>query len=277
MYMRVLSVGHFNGLSSICFFLDGCWCFTCFYCLKPENRRQEVDMRLAVISDVHLGRGDRTDRFGHVPRHFHQFLDYLEPISDRVVLLGDIVDTHHGRIPLAFWREFRAICAAYPGLSDRLLGGRYQVVAGNHDACLLELPGVTSELYLEEREHRVLFQHGHQLDRLITFSPKLCAMGNYLGGTAARYGLDGALELLDWIDNTANGGAAGRPGIYRDKAIELGLERQVPLVVMGHIHDQDHYARKGVTYMNVGACLEGRFEYGLVDLTTGSGEVSCWR
>ena len=34
-------------------------------------------MQLAVISDLHLGRGDRSDRFGHEDSEFLRFLRQL--------------------------------------------------------------------------------------------------------------------------------------------------------------------------------------------------------
>lgn len=234
-------------------------------------------MKLAVCSDFHLGRKDCTDRFGHDVDHFHAYLDHLEAAADTVVLLGDILDTHHGRVPLAFFREVRIISDRYAGLVDRLLGSRMQIVSGNHDSCLSELPGVSEEAYFEADGRRVLMRHGHQFDRLIRASPTLCAIGNYLGGAAERYGFSGALTLLDWVDDAANGGInVDRNALYREKAIALARQRQVDTIVLGHTHQQDHHTAQGVTYLNVGANLEGRFEYGFIDTLAGTVEARTW-
>lgn len=234
-------------------------------------------MKLAICSDFHLGRKDRTDRFGHDEDRFHAYLDFLEASADEVVLLGDILDTHHGRIPLAFWREVRIISDCYSGLVDRLLGGRFRIVAGNHDACLTQLPGIKDEALFAADGQRILLIHGHQFDRLITTSPTLCALGNYLGGTAERYGVKGALALLDWIDDAANGGVnVDRNVLYRDKAVAYAQQRKVDTIVLGHTHQQDHHGARGVTYLNVGANLEGRFEYGFIDTSQGIVEARTW-
>ena len=45
-------------------------------------------MKLAVISDLHLGRGDGADQFGHQDADFLSFLDHLEDNFERVVLLS---------------------------------------------------------------------------------------------------------------------------------------------------------------------------------------------
>ena len=233
-------------------------------------------MKICVISDLHLGRGDRTDRFGHEAAGFHTFLDHLESIADTVVLLGDILDTHHGRVPLAFFREVRIVCDVHRGVTDRLLGGRYRVVAGNHDSCLTQLPGVRDELEIGQGSHRLLFMHGHQFDRLISLSPTICALGNYLGGTAQRYGIDGALDFLDWIDDKANGITEDRGTLYRDHALRRARAGGFTGIVLGHTHRQDFHCAQGISYLNVGACLEGRFEYGFIDLESGVMEPRTW-
>ena len=40
-------------------------------------------MKIAVISDLHLGRGDGSDRFGHDDAEFLRFLDFLEGDFER--------------------------------------------------------------------------------------------------------------------------------------------------------------------------------------------------
>lgn len=235
-------------------------------------------MKLAICSDFHLGRKDITDRFGHDISHFHSYLDHLEEISDQVVLLGDILDTHHGRVPLAFFREVRIISDLYAGLADRLLGGKMRVISGNHDSCLSQLPGIDEEALIEDEGRRILLMHGHQFDRLIRTSPILCAIGNYLGGAAERRGFAGALAFLDWIDDAANGGIkVDRNLLYRTKAIELALQRNVDIIVLGHTHQQDCHSARGVRYLNVGANLAGRFEYGFIDTIGGTVEARTWQ
>jgi len=233
-------------------------------------------MRVAVLSDIHLGRGDRTDRFGHRPEQFHRFLDFLEDRADEVVLLGDTVDSHHGRVPLAFFREIRIICDVHRGIADRLLGSRYRVISGNHDSCLRRLPGVREECSFDADGTRVVMLHGHQFDRLISASPALCALGNYLGGTAERYGLPGALTALDWIDDVANGVTVDRSLLYRRHAIRTAGERGADVIVLGHLHSQDQHEEDGITYLNTGACLEGRFEYVFIDTSNRVAEALTW-
>jgi len=50
-------------------------------------------MHVAVISDVHLGTGGRTDAFGHDDAEFLRFLRFLEHQFEHILLLGDIWET----------------------------------------------------------------------------------------------------------------------------------------------------------------------------------------
>lgn len=54
-------------------------------------------MEIAIISDLHIGSGDQTDRFGHDDYEFLRFLDFLESNFSRIVLLGDVFETLTGR------------------------------------------------------------------------------------------------------------------------------------------------------------------------------------
>ena len=65
-------------------------------------------MKIAVISDLHLGRGDAADLFGHDDAEFLRFLDFLEGNFERIVLLGDIFETLTCPRPLAQRRELVA-------------------------------------------------------------------------------------------------------------------------------------------------------------------------
>ena len=234
-------------------------------------------MKIAVISDTHLGCGGKTDRFGHDEQAFHRFLDALEEAADAVVLLGDVLDTHHGTVPLAFFREVRVVRQVHAGLVDRLLGGRYRFVHGNHDACFRGLPGVAEELLLERDGMRVLMLHGHQFDRLIATSETLCAVGNWAAGMAQRAGMKRALAFLDWFDDFANGMTRDRSELYREKALALAERRGVDLVVLAHTHRPDRAEAGGRGYLNVGCCLQGRFEYGLIDTRERSFEARTWQ
>ena len=77
-----------------------------------------MDKTLAHLSDLHVGRGDETDR---VLEGMCQAL--VRRNVDHVVVTGDI--THRGR-----HREWERFCRAFAPLRDQ---GRMTIVPGNHD------------------------------------------------------------------------------------------------------------------------------------------------
>lgn len=81
--------------------------------------------RVVVVGDAHLGSADLRDE-----EAFHEFLDAVPSIADRLLLMGDLFD---------FWFEYRAVIPRRPFktltrlavLTDQ--GVRVEVFGGNHD------------------------------------------------------------------------------------------------------------------------------------------------
>ena len=65
-------------------------------------------MRIAVISDLHIGTRAHSDTFQHDPTDFQRFLDVLERDHDHIVLLGDVYQCDHGWSPTNSRRELAA-------------------------------------------------------------------------------------------------------------------------------------------------------------------------
>ncbi len=103
-------------------------------------------MEIAVISDLHLGRGDRIDPFQGRDAELIRFLNHLERSFERVILLGDIFETLTG----TGWgnprEEFMACRSAHPEVARRFLSVPHTYVHGNHDWVAGLLIGAPSEL-----------------------------------------------------------------------------------------------------------------------------------
>ena len=76
-------------------------------------------MKLAVISDLHLGAGDLADGFGHDDGEFLRFLKYLENNFERIVLLGDIWETLQSRRLGGMRQELLLAREAHPQIAAR--------------------------------------------------------------------------------------------------------------------------------------------------------------
>ncbi len=142
-------------------------------------------MKLAVISDLHLGSGDLADGFGHDDGEFLRFLTFLEGNFERVVLLGDIWETLQSRRWASARQELDLAKAAHPEIARRFEGPKYSYVHGNHDI-VAGLLGVPDELTFEADGVRLLFTHGHQNDDLIQRRQWLSELGVWLGGWIRR-------------------------------------------------------------------------------------------
>ena len=76
-------------------------------------------MKLAVISDLHLGAGDLADGFGHDDGDFLRFLTFLERNFERVILLGDIWETLQSRRLGSAREELLLARATHPEIARR--------------------------------------------------------------------------------------------------------------------------------------------------------------
>src|SRR6187399_117979 len=107
--------------------------------MKPSSGRERrtcaretIPMKLAVISDLHLGAGDRADGFGHDDADFIRFLKFLEGNFERVILLGDIWETLQSRRLGSARQELELAQAAHPEIAKRFERPKYHYVHGNH-------------------------------------------------------------------------------------------------------------------------------------------------
>ena len=56
-------------------------------------------MRIAALSDFHIGARAYTDEFHHAEADFLAYLAALEADHDHIVLVGDIYQTEHALLP----------------------------------------------------------------------------------------------------------------------------------------------------------------------------------
>src|SRR5690242_3497775 len=102
-------------------------------------------MQLAVISDLHLGPGDKSDLFQHEDGRFLEFLSFLESNFERIVLLGDIWETLTPEWPGDPEEALRRSRIAHPEIARRFQRPAYTYVHGNHDIVTGAVEGVPEE------------------------------------------------------------------------------------------------------------------------------------
>lgn len=223
-------------------------------------------MQLAVISDLHLGPGDRSDSFGHHDAEFLRFLQRLEANFERIVLLGDIWETLTSSRPFDAYEGLRRARLAHPQIAERLQRRNYLYVHGNHDLVAAQTDRAPAEWRLDSDGIRLLFTHGHHHDWLVRRARWLSESFVWLGAWTRRLGCAALYRIGYWIDNLASQPAAhpSRDSFQR-WALSLAEARSADVVITGHTHVALSEAHQNRLFLNSGSCSEGRLSYLAID------------
>ncbi len=223
-------------------------------------------MRIAVISDLHLGPGDASDSFGHQDAAFERFLHQLESDFERIVLLGDVWETLTSRRLYDPVEGLRRAREAHPSIARRLTKPQYVYVHGNHDLIAASVDRAPSEWVLEADGLRLLFTHGHHHDWLIRRARWLSEWLVWMGAWARRLGCEAVYRAGYWFDRCLS---QPRDGSILDSfqswALRLANDRAADVVVTGHTHVASSVSHQSRLYLNSGSCSEGHFSYLAVD------------
>ena len=229
-----------------------------------------ASVHLAVISDLHLGRRDAAERFGHDDAEFVRFLQHLERNFERVVLLGDVYETLASPLPSRQVQELQAIRAAHPEVEAQLRRPAFTYLHGNHDIVTANLEGAASELELRADGHRIVFTHGHRYDWLIRRLRWASELSVWLGGWLLRLGLTPATKLMDYMDNVLNG-VSKHPErcAFQRWAVGFARQRDADIVVTGHTHIGGRAEHGDRLFLNSGSCANGQFSFLTLDTAAG--------
>jgi predicted phosphodiesterase len=223
-------------------------------------------LRVAVISDLHLGVGDSADAFGHSDSAFLGFLRRLERDFEHIVLLGDIWETLTSERPFAPVAALRLAREAHPQIARRLERPPYLYVHGNHDLVTADAEGAPEELVLSVEGRRILFTHGHRHDWLIRRARWLSELLVWGGGFTRRLGLTVPYRLGAWLDTWLCRARTASPvDSFRTWAVSLAAHRHADVVVTGHTHVPLCRVHPQGVYLNSGSCSEGRFSFLAID------------
>lgn len=231
-------------------------------------------MQIAVLSDLHLGKKDRLDRFARnhpdVEVRFLRLLRTLERHVDRIVLLGDIFETLKGSRPGGARRELREALVSYPQIAMRAIDDpRYELVSGNHDAVARSALGAPEFREVSDRGSRLIFFHGHQLDPIARGRGTLSQAGVWIGGWLERMGI--RLPLND--QRRRHDAHSDEEDTFARSAVALGRGRGADIVVTGHTHRAIRREIGDQLYLNSGTCVGGRQELLLLDTRAGTYDV----
>ncbi len=228
-------------------------------------------MHIAVISDLHLGPGDRSDLFMHEESRFLDFLSFLEANFERVILLGDVWETLTPGWPGAPEEALRRAREAHPEIARRFERRTYTYVHGNHDLVAGAVENVPEELVVTDHGTRILFTHGHHHDVLIRRARWLSEIGVWIGAWILRLGLGSLYHLFDALDQVRSG-VAPDPSrcTFQKWAVSLANARSADVVVTGHTHVPLRVEHPNALFLNSGSCSKGQFSFLSLDTRAGA-------
>lgn len=228
-------------------------------------------MRIAVISDLHLGANGKTDIFGHDDFEFLKFLGFLESNFERIVLLGDIWET----LTAPSWgrkvEELRAAQERHRELFSRFQRPKYIYVHGNHDLVAAQVNGAPEECAMTVDGVRILFSHGHQGDGICHARKSISEMGVWAGGWLRRLGLNLAYTYFAQIERGRVGD--GSDCLVRSWALSEAAHRRADIVVTGHTHVPAKSEDGSCLFLNSGSCAEGDISFLSLDTARGDYHV----
>ena len=216
-------------------------------------------MRIAVISDLHIGAED------FVPNGFGEFLDHLEREHDEIILLGDVFECYYPVLPWKALAEYDRFDRQYQDITDRFRSAKYTILSGNHDMVVRRARGIPSRTERGVKGFRILLSHGHENESAYQSPLKIRLVELYMwfGYRLKRLGFPQLYNYsyrMDYEFNMKDGGAA-----HLEAAREL-VGRGYDIVVFGHTHVARHVEfRRGGTYINTGDCVRRRM-YASLDL-----------
>lgn len=232
-------------------------------------------MKVAALSDFHIGARHHSDGFGHPVQRFLGFLDELEALHDRIVLLGDIYQTDHSAWPseAEARRSLERIRERVPALAERFDRPPFEHVWGNHDVVVGPALGAPERLRFAGR-YPALLTHGHQFDPVATQAPWAANLGTWATGRLRAVGLRPVAGWLEQHDvEIKERRFRGSEGPYAQGARELMHAHEASIVVMGHTHVPGITPVGEGVMINTGTCSRGRTMWASIDTEAGTVEV----
>jgi UDP-2,3-diacylglucosamine pyrophosphatase LpxH len=233
-------------------------------------------MRLAALSDFHIGARAGMDEFRHDEAAFLERLARVVDTHDRVILVGDIYQTEHAFQPgrRAAARQLHLARRRLPRLARAL--DRLDYIHGNHDFVARDELGARTELRVDADGCAVLFTHGHQFDPVFNRAYLAARAATWFTGRLRRAGLRPVAHYFEQKDIAIKHGRFGHAaGPYAAAAAALMRERGLDFVVMGHTHVAHRHDLPQGTVVNTGTCSGGRFT--VVTLDTAARTVAIAR
>lgn len=216
-------------------------------------------MKIAVISDLHIGHCPTIHQLGHSDHDFSSFLYNLEKVYDTIILLGDIFEIEMEN-KLSDTETFEKTNNEHKIITKRFSNYKYIYIFGNHDL-IGEKYNAKEYFKLSYNNLNYLFIHGHQFDHFYQNSKKSLS---YWG----RLCLKTSKLIYKWVSEESSFGSFSirkENEKFQNNAIYYAVKNNINVIITGHTHEPKIINDKAI-YINSGTCTYGRINYVHMDL-----------
>ena len=230
--------------------------------------------RVAIMGDVHLGRGDARTGYGGSEEELVGFLRWLRGRADRVVVNGDLFDLDRGTLPLRFEAEYARARSRWPLVVSTLddIGAVWLV--GNHDAALTAHDGLWTAASVELGPWRVRIEHGDRFDGWLKRQRTVTRLVTWASGRASRLGAGHLYDALRAGERLAAG--EGGSAVHRRALRWLDAQERHDVLVVGHTHEQAALEVAGRWLFNAGDGTRLPFGFVVLDGDDDSWQLGQW-
>ncbi len=214
-------------------------------------------MNLLIISDLHIGTGDRFGTFGW---DSEKFIETIEKIKskfkiDKTILNGDIYELYKYKFIDIFEKQRKIV--------DYLMSSDFIYIKGNHD--LVNDFGHDRYIIKNSTGKTIYFEHGHNADFL---------NGTTAGRIISRFLFKALKKIvasgffnkiyIKLIEHDEELHSVRKYNTYSYLKYALRLLKHYDVVVLGHTHKVEthktYYLNQKKKYLNSGSCSLGRFQ-----------------
>ena len=223
-------------------------------------------MNILVLSDLHIGKGDRFDTFGWNEDEFISLLERIRLFMnvEKIILNGDVFEL------MKYKKE--EVYQAYPKIRQYFNKDFFVYLKGNHD--IINNEGSLIYQIKNSSGKLIHIEHGHNADLL-----NGTKIGRLLGSIGFRFlklltknekMLEIYYKIVEFDDHINRIPRKYDSVKYLHYALKL--LRQSDLVVFGHTHKieahKTYYLNSKKKYLNCGSCSLGRFQAVVIDTET---------
>lgn len=224
-------------------------------------------MRLAVLSDVHLGRGDAETGYAGAPEVLCAALEAIAKHADLVIINGDLYDLDRGLFPVAQGLEYKALQPRWTAVETTIAALGIRLTTGNHDHALrgrIVAGARVQESYrVQVGPLAVHVEHGERFNAWVKQSRWVTSAVTWLSGRVSQgvfrpvYRVLRAMEARTTDDR--EGGVTSRA---RDWLQSTCLS---DVLIIGHTHQRHAEACAGKWLLNPGDSMCTPFKFLWID------------